>query len=103
MDPYVFMEVDHSLSFETAAKLSGQERARLLAENPLAASTIFHRRVETLFDHFLFGKTAPFGEIRALLGRVEQQKHLSPHLHLLAWTEKTPSYIDHNAVNLEES
>lgn len=90
------MQIDSRLSFDDARKLSTRKRADLLASNRVAASTIFHRRVQSIFNNFLrnrlFGETKPFGEREAFLGRVEQQARHSPHLHLLIWTtKKSPS------------
>lgn len=89
IDPFLFiMLVDPALSFEDAQALTAKNRADMLAENPVAATTVFHRRVEYILDNFLFGKTSPFGQVNAFLGRVEQQERHSPHLHLLIWTER---------------
>lgn len=87
-DPFVYMQVDPSLTLEDARQLSSSKRAECLANNPVQATTVFHRRVQSLFDNFLFGQTSPFGDIKAFLGRVEQQARHSPHLHLLIWLER---------------
>lgn len=92
-DPFIFMEIDSNLSYVDASNLSSQKRAQYLAENPVVANCVFHRRVQSLLDNFLFGKTRPFGQIEAYLGRVEMQARHSPHLHLLVWTEKKIPHI----------
>ena len=85
------MEIDPNLSYEDIKLLTPKERADLLCGNPVAALNAFRRRIQSIFDNFLFGKTNPFGSIKAYLGRIEQQNRLSPHLHLLIWThEKAP-------------
>ena len=85
IDPFVFMQINEDLNFEEASNLNPAQRAEMLANNPVAASTIFQRRLDALLKNFLFGHSRPFGEIRAYLGRVEQQCRLSPHVHLLLW------------------
>lgn len=49
-----------------------------------------------------FGCTRPFGEIIAYLGRIEQQSWLSPHIHLLIWTKKSPPLGETNPQYIEE-
>lgn len=97
IDPYIYMEigqpVDSSLTFDEARNLSTKQRADLLAKHPVAANTLFHRRVQSFFDNFLFGHTRPFGNIRAFLGRIEQQARKSPHFHIFLWLEKTAPVI----------
>ena len=93
-DPFVFMHADSNLSFEDAKKLSAKERANLLSNNPVAANEVFHNRVNSLFDTFLFGKTKPFGEIKAYLGRIEAQSRHSPHIHLLIWLKNEPPKLN---------
>lgn len=93
IDPYIFIQIDRSLTFQAARQLSSRRRAELLANNPLAATKMFHRRVQSLFENFLCGQTSPFFEIGAFLGRIEQQARHSPHLHLLIWLKnKFPSF-----------
>lgn len=100
IDPYVFMQIDQSLTFEAARALPTRKRADLFSTNPVAATTIFHRRVRSLFDNFLFGETSPFFEIEAFLGRVEQQARHSPHLHLLIWLKnKSPCLSGSNVAD----
>lgn len=65
IDPLIFMQIDSTLTFEDARGLSSRIRANLLAANPVAATTIFHRRVESVLNNFLFGETRPFGAIEA--------------------------------------
>lgn len=92
IDPYVFMQIDRSLTIDEARAFPTRRRADLLANNPGATTTIFHRRVQSLFDNFLCGESSPFLEIEAFLGRVEQQARHSPHLHLLVWLkQKAPT------------
>lgn len=67
--------------------LSPQQLANMLAPNPVAATKIFHRRLQSLLNNLLFGETRPFGTVIDFLGRVEQQSRHSPHLNLLIWTE----------------
>lgn len=87
-DPCVCMQADPTLNLEEALKLSSAERGERLAKNPAAAAKIFQRRIDALLLSFLLGNAKPFGEIRACLGRIEQQKRCSPHLHLLLWAER---------------
>ena len=89
-DPLVFMCADSNLSFTEAKNLSPKQRANILANNPVAANEIFHKRINSLFDTFLFGNTKPFGEIEAYLGRIEAQSRHSPHIHLLIWLKNKP-------------
>ena len=60
----------------------------LIASNPVAAARFFHFMISVFIKHVLgvgadydgiFGKTA------AYYGTVEQQGHLTLHLHLLVW------------------
>lgn len=103
MDPYVFLQIDPSLTFDRAAALYPKHRADLLANRPLEASTIFHRRVSSLFENFLFDETRHFGELAAYMGRVEQQSRLSPHIHILLWTEFKPPPEMVNSSSLQEA
>jgi len=77
-DPFVFMNADTNLSYKESSNLTPQQRANILANNPIAANEIFHRRVNSVFDNVLFGKTKPLGEIKAFLGRIEMQSRHSP-------------------------
>jgi len=64
------------------------ERELLIASNPVAAARFFHFMISAFIKHVLgvgadhdgiIGKTA------AYYGTVEQQGHLTLHLHLLVW------------------
>lgn len=90
------MQLDESLTFDTARSLTTKQRADKLAANPVAATTVFHRRIQSLFDKFLFGHTRPFGSIVGSLGRIEQRTRLSPHLHLLLGLEKKSTVLTGN-------
>lgn len=39
IEPHVYMEIDKSLKYEDAAHVTGKERCKRLAYNPLAATT----------------------------------------------------------------
>lgn len=52
-DPYVFMQINRDMMFQQVAGSLCKKRTSLLAANPFAASTIFHRRVEFLVKEFL--------------------------------------------------
>lgn len=70
-DPFVFMNIDERLSFDDAKNLTPQQRSNMLAENPVAANEIFHKRIDSQSENFLFGKTRPFDDIRAYFYRIE--------------------------------
>lgn len=88
VDPNVYMQIDPTLDRESALKLTSKQRADLLAENPVAAAKVFNRRMEVLFKDVIFEKAKLFGNVRAYLGRREDQARYSPHIHLLLWLNR---------------
>lgn len=94
------MQIDPNLCFDEARGLGSKQRAELLAAHPVHATTIFHRRCQSILENFLFGETKPFQEIDAFIGRIEQQASHSPHLHMLLWTKnKSPSLTGNEEVD----
>lgn len=73
-----------------------QKIANMLASNPVSANEIFHRRIKSIYGNFLFRKINTFGDIKAFLGRIENQSRHSPHIHLLIWLENGPSSVQKN-------
>ncbi|KDR65185.1 hypothetical protein GALMADRAFT_22556, partial [Galerina marginata CBS 339.88] len=70
------------------------EAYRLVAQNPVAAARFFHFMCETFIKHVLgVGNNSPglYGKTNAYYGTVEQQGHLTLHLHLLLWIKNSLS------------
>ncbi|KAF5328283.1 hypothetical protein D9611_014755 [Ephemerocybe angulata] len=66
------------------------ERARLVAQNPVAGARFFHFMVLLLIKHLLRwgdpeGRAGIFGHTAAYYGTVEQQGRMTLHLHMLVW------------------
>lgn len=55
IDPYVYCQIKSTMTIEEARSLSSR-RTDFLASNPVAAVTIFHRRIQSILDNFLFGE-----------------------------------------------
>jgi hypothetical protein len=67
---------------------SGDERYRLIANNPVAGARFFHFMCEIFIKHVLGvdqNHSGIYGETQAYYGTVEQQGRLTLHLHLLLW------------------
>jgi len=67
---------------------SGDERYRLIAQNPVAGARFFHFMVQIFIKYVLQAgtdKRGIYGDTAAYYGTVEQQGRLTLHLHLLLW------------------
>ncbi len=64
------------------------DRLELIADNPVVGACFFNFMTNLFIKHVLgFGSDLPgaFGEASSYYGTVEQQGHLTLHLHLLLW------------------
>lgn len=66
------------------------ERARLIASNPVAGARFFNYMVQLFIKHLLRwsdpdGRRGVFGHTGAYYGTVEQQGRMTLHLHILIW------------------
>ncbi|KAJ2913798.1 hypothetical protein MD484_g6605, partial [Candolleomyces efflorescens] len=66
------------------------ERARLIASNPVAGARFFHFLVQLFIRHLLRWEDGGdcrgvFGKTSAYYGTVEQQGRMTLHLHMLVW------------------
>lgn len=66
------------------------DRARLVAKNPVAGARFFHFMVQLFVKHLLKwgdpdNKRGIFGHTDAYYGTVEQQGRMTLHLHILIW------------------
>lgn len=83
----------------------GDDRLRLISENPVAGARFFHFMIDAFIQHVLgVRKTSSgnlergdgiFGSTSAYYGTVEQQGRLTLHLHMLIWVKNslTPQEI----------
>ena len=60
----------------------------LIADNPVASARFFHFMIQAFIKHVLgvdADHTGLYGNISSYYGIVEQQGHLTLHLHMLLW------------------
>jgi hypothetical protein len=65
----------------------------LIANNPVAGAWFFYFMVKLFIKHVLgVGSDHPgiYGKTLAYYGTVEQQGHLTLHLHMLLWIQGCP-------------
>ena len=66
----------------------------LIARNPVASARFFHFMVQMFLKHVLCvnsNESGLYSKISAYYGTVEQQGHLTLHLHLLLWINNSMS------------
>jgi hypothetical protein len=90
--------VDHDIEFKPSIK-GYAERQHLVTRNPVACARFFDHLVRLFLKH-ICGWECPgydrglFGTPSAFYGTVEQQGHMTLHLHLLLWINSAPLLQD---------
>ena len=80
------------LSDEEVAKLSWNEKTKLVQKDPITCSRIFDERVRKFIQIFLKSSHDPVGHVTDYFYRVEFQQRGSPHIHMLVWIDNAPKY-----------
>ena len=80
------------LSDEEVAKLSWNEKTKLVQKDPITCSRIFDERVRKFIQIFLKSSHDPIGHVTDYFYRVEFQQRGSPHIHMLVWIDNAPKY-----------
>ena len=80
------------LSDEDVAKLSWNEKTKLVQKDPITCSRIFDERVRKFIQIFLKSTHDPVGHVTDYFYRVEFQQRGSPHIHMLVWIDSAPKY-----------
>ncbi len=84
--PELFIAIDNSLTYESAAQLSMAERRKLLNSNSTMACRMFRERIECLLKRIILkGKFKPLGRVIDWWFRVEFQSRGSLHVHSILW------------------
>ena len=84
-NPVALYYADSDVTFKPNIR-APEECYRLIANNPVACAWFFNFMVEQFIKHVLgIGSEHPglYGETSAYYGTVEQQGHLTLHIHLL--------------------
>ena len=81
-----------NLSDEEVAKLSWNEKTKLVQKDPITCSRIFDERVRKFIQIFLKSSHDPIGHVTDYFYRVEFQQRGSPHIHMLVWIDNAPKY-----------
>lgn len=85
--PELWMAIDSSLDYESAAKLSLNQRRNLLNSNATMACRMFKERIDCILKYILIkGKHRPFGKVVDWWFRVEFQSRGSLHVHSILWS-----------------
>lgn len=87
--PICLYWADHNIKFTPHIR-NFNERARLIAKNPVAGARFFHFMVQLFVKCMLRwadpdGRSGLFGRTSAFYGTVEQQGRMTLHLHMLIW------------------
>lgn len=93
-NPIALFFADDKIEYSPIPR-SYEERARLVAENPVA-SALFFDHMCRLFIKYVLGlafadRRGIFGPLEGYYGTVEQQGRLTLHLHILVWVRGAPT------------
>ncbi|RXW13797.1 hypothetical protein EST38_g12057 [Candolleomyces aberdarensis] len=96
--PICIYWADKKVKFDPIAR-GYNDRARLVASNPVAGARFFHFLVGLFVKHMLRwsdpkGRPGLFGNTAAYYGTVEQQGRMTLHLHMLIWVSGSLSPKD---------
>ena len=88
--------------------IANPKKDSLIADNPVASARFFHFMIQAFIKHVL-GVNADhpglYGDTSSYYGTVEQQGHLTLHLHMLLWIKGalTPQEIRDRIIDPESN
>ena len=71
--------------------MTWQEKTKLVQKDPVTCSRYFEHRVQEFLNRILKSDCEPIGKVKDYFYRAEFQQRGSPHIHMLVWTENTPT------------
>ena len=74
-------------------KMNWHERCELIQKEPVICAWHFNYQVQELIK-LLKGKHQILGDMEEFTYRVEFQQRGSPHIHMLVWNKKAPTYVE---------
>ena len=82
------------VSIEDAAKLTFEEKARLIRTDPVTCAQYFDHRFKHIRKAWTNVENGPFGNYRVVhyFYRIEFQHRGSPHVHMVLWLQDAPIY-----------
>ena len=86
--PICLYYADTKTEFNPDIVRSPNEKYALIAHNPAAGARFFHMVVQLFIKHVLgvgMNRRGLYGDTAGYYGTVEQQGHLTLHLHMLLW------------------
>ena len=72
--------------------LNWEEKSRLIQSDPVTCARHFDYQINQFIQNFLLSTAAPLGKIADWFYRVEYQQRGSPHIHMLIWLERAPTF-----------
>ena len=96
--PHLYHMIDSSLvdtNMKWTREVSPQERAALLAQNPVLAVKHFYERFHLYVKHIVKGKSKPFGNVVDIWYRFEFQARGSVHAHGFLFCREFGSSMQH--------